>query len=126
VKKILAALLAFVMIFCFAFAEQPATPTDLASEPEIIEIADDDFGHIEYATPKVFLEMSPEIVHMGDEITLTAILMDFPEDVTIYWEYSNNCVDWFVIEGEHENLYTFILTPDNLGYYWRVRVHYEG
>ena len=63
---------------------------------------------------------------MYDEITLIAILMDFPNEHTIYWEYSHDCEEWIRVEGEHESTYTFILTPDNMNYWWRVCVVIEG
>ena len=72
------------------------------------------------------MEICPEILHMYEEVTFIAILMDFPAEHTIYWEYSKDCIDWFVIENEHEQIYNFILTPENIDYFWRVRVSIEG
>ena len=50
--------------------------------------------------------------------------MDFlPTDTyTFSWEDSEDCKNWIEIEGEHEQLYTFILDEINVHYYWRVKV----
>ena len=129
-KRILAFILAILIAFCncgIIFAES-ATPTDLGPAIEYEEFEDDDFGSIDSAllTPRVFIEMSPEYVHMYDEITLTAILIDMPENHYIEWEYSTDCEHWIVIEGEHEQTYLFIITPENYQNYWRVKVTIEG
>ena len=125
-KKIIAILLAFIMAFGCCFAEPIATPTDLEESIEYVEIADDDFGHIENITPRVFIEMSPDHVSMYDEVTLTAILMDFPPEYTIFWQYSMDQEEWFIIENEHGYQYIFVLTPENYQYWWRVCVQIEG
>jgi hypothetical protein len=105
------------------FAYGAATPTDLSPiEDEYVEIADDDFGHIEGIEPRVFIIIEPKQVAMYDEVTFRAILMDFPDDYTIYWEYSTNQEDWSRVEGEHEITYTFVITPDNYDLWWRVCV----
>ena len=124
-KRVLAFILAFLIALCncgVAFTQSYATPTDIESPVEYIEFEDDDFGHIEEVEPRVFIEMSPEYVRMYDEITLTAILMDIPEEHYIEWECSSDCEHWIIIEGEHEQTYLFILTPENMGQYYRVKV----
>lgn len=129
-KRILAFLLAILIAFCncgTVFAES-ATPTDLECEIEYAEFEDDDFGHIDAAllTPRIFIEMSPEYVAMYEEVTLWAILIDVPENHYIEWEYSEDCEHWTAIEGEHETTYLFVITPENMNYWWRVRVIFEG
>lgn len=124
-KRIFAFILAILMVFSCCFAES-ATPTDLlANETEYVEIADDDYGFIT-TTPKVYLEMSPDTVRLYDEITLIAILVDFPPEHSIYWQYSIDCENWIIIEGEHEQTYVFVVTPENMNYWWRVCVTVEG
>lgn len=71
--------------------------------------------------------MSPEYdIQMYDEITLTAILIDMPDNHFIEWQYSEDCEHWIIIDGEHEQTYLFIITPENAHYWWRVRVTIEG
>jgi len=126
VKRIIAFILALIMAFGnigIGFAQE-ATPTDLDTSMEIVEIEDDDYGYVS-VDPRVFIQMDPEYVSMYDELTLIAILMDFPPEHTIYWEYSIDEQNWIVIENEHENTYTFIVTPENVNYWWRVCVKVE-
>lgn len=122
-KRLLALLVALVFVVTpIGFAGGVATPTDLPIEDEIIEIADDDFGYIEGIEPRLFLRITPESVAMYDEVTFIAILMDFPENYTIYWEYSKDQIEWTRVDGEHEITYTFVVTPDNYDLWWRVCV----
>lgn len=123
-KRLLALLLSLFVIMApiGIFAQGAATPTDLTIEDEYVEIADDDFGYIEEVEPRVFIIIEPENVAMYEEVTFRAILMDFPEEHTIYWQYSTDQKEWFDIEGEHETTYTFVVTPDNYDLWWRVCV----
>ena len=122
-KRIIALILIFIYICSCAIGEEPATPTDLE---DYIEIEDDDFGYIEpeLLERKVFLTWLTEPSYYYEEVTLIAILMDFlPTDTyTFSWEYSEDCKNWIEIEGEHEQMYTFILDEINVHYYWRVKV----
>lgn len=125
-KKIIALILIFMCIYSCAIGEEPATPTDLE---DYIEIEDDDFGYIEpeLLERKVFLTWLTEPSYYYEEVTLVAILMDFlPTDTyTFTWEYSLDCENWIEIEGEHEQMYTFIIDEINVHYYWRVKVTWE-
>ena len=109
-KKLMVLLLALIYLFGSAMSESPATPTDLE---DYIEIEDDDFGHIdpELLERKVFLTWLNEPIYYNEEVTLVAILMDFlPTDTyTFTWEYSEDGINWIEIEGEHEQMYTFVI-----------------
>ena len=126
-KKLMALLLALIYLFGSAVSESPATPTDLLED--YIEIEDDDFGYIEpeLLERKVFLTWLTEPSYYYEEVTLVAVLMDFlPTDTyTFTWEYSLDCENWIEIEGEHEQMYTFIIDEVNVHYYWRVKVTWE-
>ena len=125
-KKLMALLLALIYLFGSAMSESPATPTDLE---DYIEIEDDDFGHIdpELLERKVFLTWLTEPIYYNEEVTLVAVLMDFlPTDTYIFtWEYSEDGINWIEIEGEHDQMYTFIIDEINVHYYWRVKVTWE-
>ena len=127
-KKLMALLLALVCLFGNAVSESSATPTDLIED--YIEIEDDDFGYIDPSLlhRQVFLQWLKEPSYLGEEVTLVAILIDFlPTDIyTFSWEYSLDCEEWFNIDGEHEQTYTFILDNTNVCYYWHVKVTLEG
>ena len=125
-KKLVVLLLALIYLFGSAMSESPATPTDLE---DYIEIEDDDFGHIdqELLERKVFLTWLTEPIYYNEEVTLVAVLMDFlPTDTyTFTWEYSEDGINWIEIEGEHEQMYTFVVDDTNVHYYWRVKVTWE-
>jgi hypothetical protein len=97
---------------------------------EIVEIEDDDWGHIdeELLPREVHISFLTEPRYFGDEATLVVTLINFkPEDeYTIYWQY---CTDfdvndpvWNTIEGEHGRLYTFTVDKTNYLYGYRVLV----
>lgn len=123
-RKLIALLLALICLFGSAVSESPATPTDL------VEFEDDDAGYIDRSLieRKVFLDWLVKPTHYGDEITLIAILIDFlPTDVyTFIWQYSLDCEEWFDIEDEHEQTYTFIFERTTQDYYFRVVVILEA
>ena len=126
-KKLIALLLAFICLFGIAIGESPATPTDL--DESLIEIDDDDWGEIEIEFERqVYIDIGYHILTIGDEITLTAILVNFkPNDImTFQWEYSiEQNADWVLIDDETKQTYTFILDETNRNYWYRVIVEWE-
>ena len=122
-KKIIAFILIFSCICGYALAEDPATPTDL------YEIDDDDWGEITITFERQVYIVGPTgPVSIGDEITLTAILVNFkPEDILeFFWQYSTDEENWYYVEANgNEQTYTFIITLDNYQYWYRVIVRWE-
>ena len=128
-KKFIAFLLTFVLLFGVAYSDSPATPTDLEEYEEYYTFEDDDYGSIEVELleRKVFLQFLKEPTYYGDEVTLIAILVDFRED-DIYrfeWEESEDGETWWIIVGENEQTYTFTIDHFNIDHYWRVKVIIE-
>lgn len=130
-KRIAAFLLALLLCFspmcmrtAYAADEHPATPTDIYEE--LVEFDDDDWGSIEPTMfeRKVYIEMAQDPVYYGDEVTLIAILVDFqPEDNPVFeWQHSIDCEEWETIADENHQTYTFTITPENAGWYYRVVV----
>ena len=122
-KKIIAFILVFMCICSYAFAEEPATQTDL------YEFEDDDWGEITITFERqVYINGPLGPFTIGDEITFTAILVNFqPEDILhFFWQYAiDNNLEWQYIEGENQQTYTFILNEENCKYYYRVIVEWE-
>lgn len=121
--------LIITFILCFvgsAMSEGVATPTDL--DEKLFEFNDDDWGeiHIEFER-KVFITMEKEPKYLGDEMTLIATLIDFqPEDrYRIYWQYSNDEINWTNIEDEHLQTFTIVIDKTNCNYWWRVLIEME-
>lgn len=123
-KQLIALLLALICLSGSAVSEFPVTPTDLYEE--YAEFEDGDAGYIDptIIERKVFLEWLVKPKHYGDEVSLVAILVDFlPTDIyTFVWQYSFDCEEWFDIQDEHEQTYTFIFEPYMREYYFRVTV----
>jgi len=122
-KKLIALLLALICFFGSAVSETPATPTDLT------DFEDDDAGYIDPALIKrqVIIDWLIKPQHYGDEVTLIAILINFlPTDIyTFIWQYSLDGEEWFDVENEHEQTYTFIFERYMRHYYFRVTVIVE-
>ena len=122
-KKLIALLLALTCLFGSAMSDSPATPTDL------VEFTDDDWGSIDIPFErKVFISMDKKPRYIGDEMSLTAVLVDFqPEDkYIIYWQYSDDKIKWNNLENEHEQTLTIITDNINYHYWWRVLIDMEG
>lgn len=121
-KRLLILVLAFICLIGCAYGDSLATPTDLC------EFDDNDWGNIDFELErKVYLELLNNQIFYGQNVTLVAILIDF-KDTDIYyfqWEESENGEEWWVIQDENQNTYTFILDQSNITHYWRVKVILE-
>lgn len=121
-KRLLTLILVFTCLVGCAYSDSLATPTDL------YEFDDNDWGNIDFELErKVYLELLNNQIFYGQNITLVAILIDF-KDTDIYyfqWEESENGEEWWIIQDENQNTYTFILDQSNITHYWRVKVILE-
>ena len=121
-KRLLTLILAFICLTGCTYGDSLATPTDL------YEFDDNDWGNIDFELErKVYLELLNNQIFYGQNVTLVAILIDF-KDTDIYyfqWEESENGEEWWVIQDENQNTYTFILDQSNITHYWRVKVILE-
>lgn len=121
-KRLLTLILIFICLIDCAYSDSLATPTDLC------EFDDNDWGNIDFELErKVFLELLNNQIFYGQNVTLVAILVDF-KDTDIYyfqWEESENGEEWWIIQDENQNTYTFILDQSNITHYWRVKVILE-
>lgn len=125
-KRLLSFILCLLCILNVAYSDSPATPTDLG---ELEQFDDDDWGYIEIKFErKVYISMNEGPKTIGDEIILTAVLVDFKEDdiVTFKWQYAIKLPNWIFIDDANEQIYTFILDETNLNYWYRVIVELVG
>lgn len=98
-------------------------------EEEVV-IEDDDWGHIDDAIlpREVHITFLKEPQYFGDESILAATLVNFrfEDNYTIYWQYCEDPtadeIEWKDIEGEHSQVYSFILDKTNYTYGYRVLV----
>lgn len=98
-------------------------------EEEVV-IEDDDWGHVDDAIlpREVHITFLKEPQYFGDESILAATLVNFrfEDNYTIYWQYCEDPtadeIEWKDIEGEHDQVYKFILDKTNYTYGYRVLV----
>lgn len=106
-----------------------ATSSTMVPEEEV-EIEDDDWGHVDDAIlpREVHITFLKEPQYFGDESILAATLVNFrfEDSYTIYWQYCEDPtadeIEWKDIEGEHSQVYSFILDKTNYTYGYRVLV----
>lgn len=109
-----------------------ATSSTMIPEEEV-EITDDDWGHVDDAIlpREVHISFLKEPQFFGDEVILVATLINFrfEDSYTIYWQYCEDPtaeeIEWKDIEGEHSQVYNFILNKTNYMYGYRVIVVVE-
>lgn len=98
-------------------------------EEEVV-IEDDDWGHVDDAIlpREVHITFLKEPQFFGDESILAVTLINFrfEDNYTIYWQYCEDPtadeIEWKDIEGEHSQVYSFILDKTNYVYGYRVLV----
>lgn len=121
-KKFITMLLGLLLIYNVAITED-FLDEYVSDEEQYVYIEDDDYGEITY-DPQIIIYADKDTYHQGDIVILYAHLIDFfifPQ-YTIYWQYSEDLENWITIEGEHGLSYSYIISPANYKYYWRVLV----
>ena len=95
------------IILSLAVAE-PATPTDIFPEEQAVSVM------IEIDTPV-------SKIRIGETITLRCVVTGYDGPYFIQWQYSEDKEVWIDIPC-YEEIYEFILTEENEGLYYRVRI----
>ena len=92
---------------------------EVLTEEEVKKQIDD--GHY----VELILKQHPNA--LGDVVIFEAILHNYAPGhiVDIIWEYSEDDEHWHEIEDEHELTYEFIVTRENMLYWYRVTVVYK-
>ena len=92
---------------------------EVLTEEEVKKQIDD--GHY----VELILKQHPQA--LGDVVIFEAILHNYAPGhiVDIIWEYSEDNEHWNEIEDEHELTYEFIVTRENMLYWYRVTVVYQ-
>ena len=93
-----------------------------------VSVNSSDIDNLEcYDSRRIELNILKHPEFIGDEAIIEAVLIDYPPGriVLIEWEYSEDNEEWFKIEGANELIYKFIVTQENLHYWYRVVVTYE-
>lgn len=98
----------------FTLPEEGELPEEDA-EPEIPEI--------DFSTLSVAISAESDVVELGDDMVLTAILTGFEDlNYTLQWQFSTDNVNWADVDGATGSTLRVQMNEENCDYFWRVSV----
>lgn len=101
----------------FTLPEEGELPEEDA-EPEIPEIPE-----IDFSTLSVAISAESDVVELGDDMVLTAILTGFEDlNYTLQWQFSTDNANWADVDGATGSTLRVQMNEENRDYFWRVSV----
>ena len=101
----------------FILPEEGELPEEDA-EPEIPEIPE-----IDFSTLSVAISAESDVVELGDDMVLTAILTGFEDlNYTLQWQFSTDNANWANVDGATGSTLRVQMNEENRDYFWRVSV----
>lgn len=101
----------------FILPEEGDLPEEDA-EPEIPEIPE-----IDFSTLSVAISAESDVVELGDDMVLTAILTGFEDlNYTLQWQFSTDNANWANVDGATGSTLRVQMNEENRDYFWRVSV----
>ena len=98
----------------FTLPEEGELPEEDA-EPEIPEI--------DFSTLSVAISAESDVVELGGDMVLTAILTGFEDlNYTLQWQFSTDNANWANVDGETGSTLRVQMNEENRDYFWRVSV----
>lgn len=98
----------------FTLPEEGALPEEDA-EPEIPEI--------DFSTLSVAISAESDVVELGGDMVLTAILTGFENlNYTLQWQFSTDNANWADVDGATGSTLRVQMNEENRDYFWRVSV----
>lgn len=98
----------------FVLPEEGELPEEDA-EPEIPEI--------DFSTLSVAISAESDVVELGDDMVLTAILTGFEDlNYTLQWQFSTDNANWADVDGATGSTLRVQMNEENRDYFWRVSV----
>lgn len=98
----------------FTLPEEGELPEEDA-EPEIPEI--------DFSTLSVVISAESDVVELGGDMVLTAILTGFEDlNYTLQWQFSTDNANWANVDGETGSTLRVQMNEENRDYFWRVSV----
>lgn len=101
----------------FILPEEGELPEEDA-EPEIPEIPE-----IDFSTLSVAISAESDVVELGGDMVLTAILTGFEDlNYTLQWQFSTDNANWANVDGATGSTLRVQMNEENRDYFWRVSV----
>lgn len=101
----------------FTLPEEGELPEEDA-EPEIPEIPE-----IDFSTLSVAISAESDVVELGGDMVLTAILTGFEDlNYTLQWQFSTDNANWADVDGATGSTLRVQMNEENRDYFWRVSV----
>lgn len=98
----------------FTLPEEGELPEEDA-EPEIPEI--------DFSTLSVAISAESDVVELGDDMVLTAVLTGFEDlNYTLQWQFSADNANWADVDGATGSTLRVQMNEENRDYFWRVSV----
>ena len=98
----------------FILPEEGALPEEDA-EPEIPEI--------DFSTLSVAISAESDVVELGGDMVLTAVLTGFEDlNYTLWWQFSTDNANWADVDGATGSTLRVQMNEENRDYFWRVSV----
>lgn len=98
----------------FTLPEEGELPEEHA-EPEIPEI--------DFSTLSVAISAESDVVELGGDMVLTAILTGFEDlNYTLQWQFSADNANWADVDGATGSTLRVQMNEENRDYFWRVSV----
>ena len=98
----------------FTLPEEGELPEEDA-EPEIPEI--------DFSTLSVAISAESDVVELGDDMVLTAVLTGFEDlNYTLQWQFSTDNANWANVDGATGSTLRVQMNEENRDYFWRVSV----
>ena len=113
-----------------ANAEKPAEDGELDEDftlPEEGELpegdAEPEIPEIDFSTLSVAISAESDVVELGGDMVLTAILTGFENlNYTLQWQFSTDNANWANVDGATGSTLRVQMNEENRDYFWRVSV----
>lgn len=95
--------------------------------PEEVELPEEDaepeIPEIDFSTLSVAISAESDVVELGGDMVLTAILTGFEDlNYTLQWQFSTDNTNWANVDGATGSTLRVQMNEENRDYFWRVSV----
>lgn len=87
------------------------------------EDAESEIPEIDFSTLSVAISAESDVVELGGDMVLTAILTGFEDlNYTLQWQFSTDNANWADVDGATGSTLRVQMNEENRDYFWRVSV----